>query len=76
MIFEVEVKTEGEKLQRGDLFYEKRRLLRVERIGKPRGKERRFTVKFRLIGKINLDRQMRSDRTFVPRTRRQRSVAC
>jgi hypothetical protein len=62
MIFNVEVKTEGETLQRGDLFYEKRRLLRVERIGKPRGKARRFTVKFRLLGKINLDRQMRSDR--------------
>jgi len=61
MIFNVEVKTEGETLQRGDLFYEKRRLLRVESIGKPRGKERRFTVKFRLLGKINLDRQMRSE---------------
>lgn len=63
MIFNVEVKTEGEKLQRGDLFYEKRQLFRVERVGRPRGKQRRFTVKFRVVGKINLDRQLRQDRT-------------
>lgn len=62
MIFNVEVKTDGEKLERGDLFYEKRRLLRVERVGKPRGSNRLFNVKFRLVGKINLDRQLREDR--------------
>lgn len=62
MIFNVEVKTEGETLARGDLFYDKRRLFRVERVGKPRGKKRLFTVQMRVVGKINLDRQMRSDR--------------
>lgn len=62
MIFGVEVKTEGEKLQRGDLFYEKRRLYRVEHVGKPRGEEKRFNVIFRLIGKVNLDKQRRTDR--------------
>lgn len=62
MIFNVEVKTGSEALRRGDLFYEKRRLFRVERVGKARGEKKTFTVKFRLLGKMNLDRQMRSDR--------------
>lgn len=61
MIFNVEVKTEG-PFVRGNLFYEKRRLYRVERVSAVRGKDRRFRVKFRLIGKVNLDRQMRTDR--------------
>jgi hypothetical protein len=60
--FDVEVKTEGETLRRGDLFYEKRRLFRVEHVGTPRGNTHRFTVRFRLLTKINLDRQMREDR--------------
>jgi hypothetical protein len=62
MIFDVQVKTEGEKLQRGDLFYEKRRLFRVDHVGKPRGKKRTFYVRMRLLAKINLNRQMWSDR--------------
>lgn len=64
MIFSVEIKTEGEKLQRGDLFYEKRRLFRVEQVGKPRGKTQRFTVRLRMIGKINLDRELRQERAI------------
>jgi hypothetical protein len=62
MIFNVEVKTAEETLERGDLLYEKRQLLRVERVSKPRGKNRRISVKFRIIGKINLDRQLATDR--------------
>lgn len=62
MIFNVEVKAYNETLQRGDLYYEKRQLFRVERVGAPRGKSKRFIVKFRRIGKIDLNRQLRSDR--------------
>jgi hypothetical protein len=62
MRFDVEVKTDGERLDRGDLFYEKRRLYIVDRVSKPRGKKKTYTVMFRLIGKINLDRQRRKDR--------------
>jgi hypothetical protein len=62
MSFALEVKTNGEQLRRGDFFYEKRRLFRVERVGKERGKERRFTVKFRLVAKVNLDKRVREDR--------------
>jgi hypothetical protein len=61
VIFNVEVKTDG-PFERGDLFYEKRGLYRVERVSRVRGKDRHWTVKFRLIGKINLDRQLRTDR--------------
>jgi hypothetical protein len=65
VIFDVEIKTDGENLQRGDLYYEKRKLYRVEEILPARG-QRLLTVKFRLIGKINLDRQLSTDRA-VPR---------
>jgi hypothetical protein len=56
---DVPIKINGNTLERGDLFYEKRRLYRVEYVGKPRGKERTFSVKFKLIAKINLDRYAR-----------------
>ncbi|HEX3941364.1 MAG TPA: hypothetical protein VHX11_07780 [Acidobacteriaceae bacterium] len=62
MGFNVEIKIDGNTLVRGDLFYVKRRLYRVEHVGKPRGKQNRFTVKLRLVGKINLDRERRKDR--------------
>jgi len=61
MRFSVEVKTEGEDLRRGDLVYIKRGLYRVEHVGKLRG-NLKFRVRFRLIGKVNLDREMRTDR--------------
>ena len=62
--FNVEVKTNGHTLHRGDLFYEKRKLYRVERVGQPRGKSKRFSVRFRLIGAINFDQQLREDRAL------------
>jgi hypothetical protein len=63
LIFNVEVKSGDETpLQRGDLVYEKRKLMRVERVSKVRGKDRHFKVTFRIVGKINLDRQLRTDR--------------
>lgn len=61
MIFSVEVKTEGEALTRGDLFYESRRLYRVEHVGKPHGKERRLKVRIKLLARMNLDRARRRD---------------
>ena len=61
MIFQVEVKTPEEELKRGDLIYDKRKLLRVERVGKPHGKDKKFMVRFRIIGKVNLDRERRTD---------------
>jgi len=63
--FHIPVKTGVETLRRGDLFYEKRRLLRVVSVGKVKGKEHRFTVKFALLAKINLDTYLRSDRTIL-----------
>lgn len=66
MTFNVEVKTEGEKLERGDLFYDKRKLYVVERVGKPRGRVGIFHVKMRMLGKINLDRQRRTDMALPP----------
>ena len=51
----VRVTTNGDTLMRGDLFYENRKLYRVERVGKPRGKKKTYSVKFRLIGKVNLN---------------------
>jgi hypothetical protein len=60
--FSVEVKTNGEQLERGDLFYEKRRLYRVERVSNLCEKERTCKITFRLLCKINLDRQLREDR--------------
>jgi hypothetical protein len=62
MIFSVEVKTESEQLTRGDLVYDKRKLLRVEAVHKQHHGKRLVVVKFRIIGKVNLDRQMRTDR--------------
>lgn len=60
MIFTVEVKTMDENLERGDLVYNARKLSRVEHVGKPHGKGSRF----RVIGKVNLDRQLRTDRSL------------
>lgn len=65
MTFNVEVKTDDEPHKVGDLVYHKRKLLRVERVTKPRGPEQMIRVKFRVIGKVNLDRQLRSDRGFL-----------
>jgi len=62
MRFTVEVKTEAEELMRGDLVYIKRKLYRVEHVGKLRG-NLKFMVRYRLIGKVNLDREMRTDRS-------------
>jgi len=57
----IPVKTNGEVLHRGDLFYEKRKLFRVEHVGKPKN-DKRYTVKFKLLAKINLDIYLRLDR--------------
>lgn len=62
MTFNVEVKTADEIVKRGDLVYEKRKLLRVESVRVSRGKKGLIRVTFRIVGKINLDRQLRSDR--------------
>lgn len=62
MTFNVEVKTPSEVLRRGDLVYEKRKLLRVERVSRQQWGRRLVIVRFRVIGKINLDRQLREDR--------------
>ena len=62
MIFNVEVKTVTETLRRGDLVYEKRKLLRVENVSGPRRRDGMFSIKFRIVGKVNLDRQLRTDR--------------
>lgn len=61
MSFTVVVQVNGDALHVGDLYYEKRKLYRVENVGKQRGSKRTFTVMFRLIGKIDLSRQAREE---------------
>jgi hypothetical protein len=56
------IKEHTDDLKRGDIVYHNHELLRVEGVSKERGEKRagyHYTVKFRRIGRINLDRQRR-----------------